>query len=70
MQLVFGSVDRQGQVVGPQPVAVGIRVRERTGLQDFVIRQQDTCNTQALSDLHHPGNCGELRGLRAFTYIA
>lgn len=43
MQLVLGSIDWQGQVIDPQPVAVGIRVGESPGLQYLVIGQVDAC---------------------------
>ena len=52
MQLVLCSVDRNGQVVDSQPVAVGIRIGECARLQDLVIGEQHSCNI-----MHRLGPC-------------
>lgn len=49
MELVLGCVDRKGQVVDSQPVAVGVRVGEGPGLQDLVIGQVDSCKNTGQS---------------------
>ena len=42
---VLGCIHRQHEVVGPQPIPLGVSVTEDTCLQHLVITVPNTCNT-------------------------